>query len=301
MNDSPKFRILIIDDEPLFFEIIKVALQGYNYQILYEQKGELAIDTALRERPDLVILDWEIPVVNGIEVVKQLASFEETKETPVIMCTGRMTTSENLQMALEAGAVDYIRKPLDFVELKARVHSSLLLAQSFKDNKKQLEIIHQQEKEILQNENEKLNYELEANKKDLSTQILKLTHANEVNINMVNDLLEIAEKPDQNMSKSILHVIAKYKELINETTWSEFQIRFEKVYSNFYKNLLEQHPDMTPNELKYCAFFKQGLSSKEISLLSFTNYETIRKSRHRLRKKLKLQSEDDLITYIQKF
>jgi len=118
---------------------------------------------------------------------------------------------------------------------------------------------------------------------------------------MVNDLLEIAEKPDQNMSKSILHVIAKYKELINETTWSEFQIRFEKVYSNFYKNLLEQHPDMTPNELKYCAFFKQGLSSKEISLLSFTNYETIRKSRHRLRKKLKLQSEDDLITYIQKF
>ncbi len=300
-NLNKKYKILFVDDEPYLFEIIKVALKDYQCHFLYAEDGQSALDIALKEIPDLIIMDWELPVMDGLKVIQQLSSFEDTKEIPTIMCTGRMTTSDNLRIALEAGAVDYIRKPLDLIELKARVHSTLLLSQSIKENKKQQEIIYLQEKEILKKQNEKLNNELEENKKELSTHIFKLTHANELNVNMVNDLMELVEHPTPNISKSILHIIAKYKGLINETTWNEFHIRFEKVYSNFYKNLLDSHPDMTPNELKYCAFFKQGLSSKEISLLSFSNYETIRKSRHRLRKKLKLQADEDLIGYIQHF
>jgi len=299
--NSDAHTILYVDDEPYLFEIIKMALKDFNSNFFFEADGKAAYDTAIKEKPDIIITDWELPELDGLELVKQLSIQEETKETPIIMCTGRMTSSENLKLALEAGAVDFIRKPLDLIELRARVHSSLILSKSYKENKKQLEIIHKQEKEILEKQNVELNEELDKNKNELSTQIFKLTHANELNVNMVNELLQTVENPGANFSKNILQVVARYKGLINESTWQEFHLRFEKVYSNFYKNLLAEHPDITPTELKFCAFFKQGLSSKEISLLSFTNYEAIRKSRHRLRKKLKLQAEDDLISYFQKF
>lgn len=130
-------KILIVDDEPSnlagMVDIFEKA--GSMYEIFQSLNAELALHIAHVRQPDLIITDWEMPVKNGIEMIKELKQSEDTKDIPVIMCTGVMISSEHLQTALNAGAVDYIRKPVDEIELMARVQSMLVLSNSFKEIK----------------------------------------------------------------------------------------------------------------------------------------------------------------------
>jgi len=77
-----------------------------------------------------------MPVMNGIEFIKALKNNPKTADIPVIMCTGIMTTSENLETALTVGAVDYIRKPIDSIEFVARTKANLHLAEKYNEVKK---------------------------------------------------------------------------------------------------------------------------------------------------------------------
>jgi PAS domain S-box-containing protein len=137
------YKILIVDDEPNNIRAIRncIAESGEFYTLYQALNGETALKVATTEKPDLIITDWEMPGMDGIELIKNLKSSENTSEIPVIMCTGVMTTSENLHTALMAGAVDYVRKPIDKIELIARVKSMLQLSTSKKELKmKYLEI-----------------------------------------------------------------------------------------------------------------------------------------------------------------
>ena len=131
------YTILIVDDSPDNLETIADYLKKseLSIKILKAPNGKIACMLAEEKLPDLIIMDWEMPEMNGIETIKHLKSLESTKDIPVIMCTGKMTTSENLKTAMEAGAVDYIRKPIDNTELTARVYSMLKLAESYKEIK----------------------------------------------------------------------------------------------------------------------------------------------------------------------
>ena len=118
------YSILLIDDSDLILmaltEYIKESELSLN--ILTANNGDDACEIAANKLPDLIITDWEMPEMDGIETIKALKADEVTKDIPVIMCTGRMTKSDNLNTALQAGAVDFIRKPVDKIELIARVN-----------------------------------------------------------------------------------------------------------------------------------------------------------------------------------
>jgi len=144
------------DDEPKNLQIIVDALKDSDIQhkIIRAVNGKVLCELAEKRLPDLIITDWEMPEMNGIEAVKYLKNIESTKDIPVIMCTGIMTTSENLKMALDSGAVDYIRKPIDEIELQARVFSMLKLGDSYRTIKDQNDTLEQRKKEIqIQSEN----------------------------------------------------------------------------------------------------------------------------------------------------
>ncbi len=128
------YSILIIDDSPDNLETIIEYLSEseLSLTILKAPNGKIACSLAEKKHPDLIITDWEMPEMDGIETIKYLKSQEKTKDIPIIMCTGKMITSENLNMSLKAGAVDYIRKPIDIIELNARVNSMLKLSRSYK-------------------------------------------------------------------------------------------------------------------------------------------------------------------------
>lgn len=139
-------KVLVIDDEQSYLQTITNELSG-SFEILHAPNGRLGCKVARKECPDLIIMDWEMPEMNGIAAIKELQSDEETKQIPVIMCTGVMTSSENLQLALETGAIDYIRKPVDILELKARINSVLQLADSFATIKKQNQALEELQQE----------------------------------------------------------------------------------------------------------------------------------------------------------
>jgi len=130
--------ILIADDEKVNLILIESMLlqNGNNYNVIKASNGEEAYNKAKKFDPDLILLDWDMPVMSGIEAIKFLKSDYNTRDIPIIMETG-LASSENLQEALNAGAIDYIIKPIDRIELLARIKSALLLHESLKEVKYQ--------------------------------------------------------------------------------------------------------------------------------------------------------------------
>jgi two-component system, sensor histidine kinase and response regulator len=130
-------KILIVDDEVVHLEAIIDIIEdaGSEYEILTAFNGITALEIVHKEMPDLIITDWEMPGMDGIELIKHLKNDKKTTDIPVIMCTGIMTSSENLETALNAGAVDYIRKPIDKLELIARIKANLHLAAKYREVK----------------------------------------------------------------------------------------------------------------------------------------------------------------------
>jgi len=125
-----KKTVLIVDDEPRNLEILVNFIQELDFSVYMTNNATKAFEISEKRVPDVVITDWEMPQINGIELVKMLKASDITKEIPVIICTGVMMSSQNLKTALDAGAVDFIRKPIDFVELTARLKSALRLSES---------------------------------------------------------------------------------------------------------------------------------------------------------------------------
>ncbi len=138
-----KYRILIVDDEPENLKSIVQFITSHDlpYELYQALNGKTALEIARTRLPDLVISDWNMPQMNGLEMIRNLKADKSTRDIPVILFTGVMTTSEHLETALDAGAVDYIRKPLDQIELLARIRTVLQLSDSLKrvkDQKQQL-------------------------------------------------------------------------------------------------------------------------------------------------------------------
>ncbi|MGB0522580.1 MAG: hybrid sensor histidine kinase/response regulator [Flammeovirgaceae bacterium] len=130
--------ILIADDEQQSMMVILKYLQalGDDNSLIGAPNGELACKLALEKSPDIILLDWYMPDMTGIEVLEFLKSQEATKDIPIVMVTA-LTGSSDLEYALQKGAIDYIRKPVDRIELIARVKSALQLHDYLKEIKRQ--------------------------------------------------------------------------------------------------------------------------------------------------------------------
>ena len=102
--------ILIVDDEQTYLDTIAETLKEKNFKIVQAFNGKMGYTLAKKFMPDIIITDWEMPEMNGIDMIMELKKDQLTKNIPIIMCTGIMTSSKNLDAALQAGAVDYIRK-----------------------------------------------------------------------------------------------------------------------------------------------------------------------------------------------
>jgi two-component system, sensor histidine kinase and response regulator len=150
---SPDPTILVVDDQQSNLDLVirYMASAPVPYKILHANNGQVACNVALKKLPDLIIMDWDMPGMNGYDAIVFLKAQSATKEIPIIMATAQ-TSSEHLQQALSAGAVDYVRKPLDRVELLARVQSALALSQSMKTIQQQnIELTAQ--RNVLQEQN----------------------------------------------------------------------------------------------------------------------------------------------------
>jgi tetratricopeptide (TPR) repeat protein len=147
-------------------------------------------------------------------------------------------------------------------------------------------------------EQKRLMQELEFKKKELTANLLEMVRKN----NLLND---ISDKLFNNMNNQVKSDANHFRAMLNDLRleesgkiWEEFKIRFTEVNNNFYSQLHEKFPDLTPNEHKLCALLYLNLSTKEIASITFQQYETVRTARYRLRKKLGLKVDESLGTFL---
>jgi two-component system, OmpR family, phosphate regulon response regulator PhoB len=119
-----KPRILVVEDEQPLVTLLTYNLESEGYEVLVETRGDDA-DMHLREQvPDLLVLDWMLPGLSGIELCRRLRQRAETKALPVIMLTARGEESDRIR-GLSTGADDYVVKPFSVAELAARIKALL--------------------------------------------------------------------------------------------------------------------------------------------------------------------------------
>jgi class 3 adenylate cyclase len=119
-------KILIVDDEPFNLDLLEQELGEYDYVIERAADGIEALEKTQSFAPDVILLDYMMPRMNGLEVVKQLRATPEHQGIPVILLTAK-ATQEDKVAGLDAGADDYVTKPFDSFELLARVRAMMRL------------------------------------------------------------------------------------------------------------------------------------------------------------------------------
>ncbi|MEP4533052.1 MAG: response regulator [Cyclobacteriaceae bacterium] len=135
LND---FAVLALDDEPGNLSHLVKCLReiGIQKKIYTAPNGVIGLKLAKKYLPDLIITDWEMPEMNGIELIEKLKQSEDTSEIPIIMTTGIRMDSAELAIAFKLGAHDFLRKPYDTLEFQARVQNALKLSSAERDLRK---------------------------------------------------------------------------------------------------------------------------------------------------------------------
>ena len=292
--EESRIKILVIDDEPQNIEIVFTLLQQKSYDIFVATNGHNGFEIAKNLQPDVILLDWEMPEMSGIETIHLLKQDEVAGRIPIIMVTGKMTDSEDLQTALEAGAIDYVRKPIDKIELTARVGSVIAHEQEIRRN---LEL----EKMLYEQKQQQLNFELEQNRRELLNIIVRFKQNCETYTDIAKKLNDLKTNTDQTGQNQINELIGAIKLNASAFDWNEFQVLFNGIHLNFFSSLQQAHPDLSANERKLCALLKLNMSSKTIATITFHSHAALKKARFRLRKKLNLNDTDNLSSYLQQF
>jgi len=128
-------KILIVEDEKDIRDLIIYALQAKDYETISADDGEKALKMLKENKPDLVILDWMLPSVSGLEICRNIRRDENIKNIPIIMLTAKITEDDKI-LGLDSGADDYITKPFSTAELSSRVKA--ILRRTERNNSKKL-------------------------------------------------------------------------------------------------------------------------------------------------------------------
>lgn len=126
MNQDPKPKVLVADDEPTIVNFFIAALSDQGYEIESAVNGAQAVEKALSFLPDVILLDVVMPELNGYQVTEKLKANPATAGIPIILVTGLGSVEDKVQ-GLESGADDFLTKPFNLQEMLARVHSLIKL------------------------------------------------------------------------------------------------------------------------------------------------------------------------------
>ena len=156
------------------------------------------------------------------------------------------------------------------------------------------------EKEVIKLRNEKLHAEMKQKDKELANSTMEMIQKNKSLISINKELRKLVRETHDNSSKDKLNIlIRKINRQINaENHWEVFEKHFGSVHEDFLNDLKSKFPDLTPRELKLCAYLRLNISSKEIATLMNISTRGVEISRYRLRKKLKLDHKTNLTAFI---
>jgi len=149
-------------------------------------------------------------------------------------------------------------------------------------------------------ENQNLEKDLEMKNKELTTNVMYLITKNELIHDISKRLFQLKSHIKKENVSSLQRIIFDLQAGADKDVWEEFELRFQQVHLDFYKKLKESYPELTPGDIKLCAFLRLNMTSKDISAITHQNIKTVEAARGRLRKKLNLtNTEVNLYTFLE--
>jgi len=285
MEKESMHTLLLIDDDGKTLLALKDYLGNQAYRILYTPKGgSEALKLALNEQPTLILLDWVMPDMDGIETLQVLKANPEAAHIPVIMITGMHKEAPHLKQALEIGAVDFLTKPFDPIVLQARMANVIRLTQATQALLK-----------VKEEEKNRLREEVEVKKRTLASQAM---HSHELE-NLLRDVQTYVKK-DSWTPEDQKHMSHRINQHLQSNSWDDFKKHFEAVNPDFFQRLQNlEGKALSPAEIKFAAYLRVGLRNTDIASLLGIGKDSISSSLHRMKKKLALTADDSLRDFIQ--
>ncbi|MTI30079.1 response regulator [Xanthovirga aplysinae] len=285
--EENKRKILVVDNDHYNMRAIVKCFKD-DFQILYGTNGLQGFEIAMKELPDIIIMDWEMPIMNGIEAIIRLKSDPLTREIPIVMATGVMTSSQDLKTALEAGAIDFIRKPFDELELTSRTLAALRLSHS-----------HQRIKFLMAKEKELLQEQLSRKERELTLQAIQINEKNQFLTEVTEQIEGLRKRLDGREDNLLLNIKKNLHYHIDaDKAWENFLLHFESVHPQFFSGLKQEFPTLTNNELRLSAYIKIGMDNKEMAQISGIGLGTIKSNLNRLKKKMNLEANDSIRDFL---
>lgn len=170
---------------------------------------------------------------------------------------------------------------------------SKMRRQSLESRKNSLEV------KSLELEKLNLQQELEFRTKELATNVMYMARTSEFITNISEKLLKSKMYFTKDNQEVIHKIITELQTYVDQDTWADFEVRFQQVHNDFYLKLNELHPDLTANEKKLCAFLRLNMTTKEISAITYQSVNSIIVARSRLRKKLGIERDENLVSYLE--
>lgn len=178
----------------------------------------------------------------------------------------------------------------------------------YEEKQKRLHDLHQlelekNEKEIVTLRNEKLEAEIQHKNKEMASATMHLVKKGELIARLREELQRLIKNTEDDKSLEALKKMIKTlgEEDKMDADWEHFTVHFDKAHNDFFVALKEKHNNLTPNELKLCAYLRMNLSTKEMAQLMNISVRGVEISRYRLRKKLQIATETNLFTYLLDF
>jgi len=160
-----------------------------------------------------------------------------------------------------------------------------------------------QEQKYMQLKNEKLQNEISHKSIQLANYTMSIIRKNELLMNMKDEIIRQKQELGQRFPDYYYRKLLKMldQEISSEEDWKRFEFHFDQAHSNFFKRIKQQYPDLTQADLKLCAYLRLNLTSKEIAPLLNISIRSVEVRRYRLRKRLNLDREENLVEFLLEF
>lgn len=255
---------------------------------LYEEQNR--IDSAWFYQKALLAVSDSISKVSGLERIRSLemqSKLEEQQLENKRQITLLQVEKEQMEMKITilfilAAAVIMIIGL--FYQLQQTKHKRLKLE----------EAMHRMEKE-------RVAEELEFKKKEMIANSMYLVQKNNLIMHVTQKLKGLLPALQKKNALEIKTIISELDSKTHDNSWEDFEKRFTEVHTDFYERLSKEYPNLTAGDLRLCGFLRLNMSNKEIARITYQNVESIKTARYRLRKKLGLSREVNLVHFLTKF